>query len=241
MKYTSFGVRFPKGVVEAAQNTLLLTTLLLTPRPLPAPRPPPHVLLCVCEKNERCMWKARVQWANAYVGWWLSDRRSHHERRPSLKAAFQGSTFVPGVDGRPVMMIRRSGGPPLPSSERHLSFNCKRHITVSVSIHGCVGFRFFRHEVVCRFCGVLCPLRTHSNFKRQPFRPAITQWKPEREQKIIKMPGIGAVEFVFFDIVVPFKMGSTFWAIRSGKKYLASTQIMPPGNHGSASLWSKGP
>eukprot|EP00904_Undaria_pinnatifida_P010525 jgi/Undpi1/6602/HiC_scaffold_20.g09081.m1 len=48
-----------------------------------------------------------------------------------IAVLLEGSTFVPGVDGRPVMMIRRSGGPPLPSSERHLSFNCKRHITVT--------------------------------------------------------------------------------------------------------------
>ncbi|CAM9245358.1 unnamed protein product, partial [Laminaria digitata] len=77
-----------------------------------------------------CMGKARMQWTHDYVQWWLSDGTSRHERRPSLKLSLQGPNSVCGVDGRPVLLIRRSSGSPLTPTMRQLSFNCPRYISV---------------------------------------------------------------------------------------------------------------
>lgn len=82
--------------------------------------------------KKRCMGKARMQWTNAYVRWRLSDGASRHEKRPSLKLSLQGPSTVCGVDGRPVMLIKRPSGSFLSPSKRHLSFNCPRYISVGV-------------------------------------------------------------------------------------------------------------
>lgn len=50
--------------------------------------------------------------------------------RPSLKVFLQGSTGVYGVDGQPVVMIRRPPGGSSTNTDRQLSFNCPRYITV---------------------------------------------------------------------------------------------------------------
>ncbi|CAM9350133.1 unnamed protein product [Ectocarpus sp. 8 AP-2014] len=81
-----------------------------------------------------CSSKTRIRWATACIRWRLGGRRntSPQDRpsRPSLKMFLQGSTGVCGVDGRPVVMVRR---PPESSTVvgRQLSFNCPRYITVT--------------------------------------------------------------------------------------------------------------
>ncbi|CAM9200045.1 unnamed protein product [Ascophyllum nodosum] len=78
-----------------------------------------------------CSFQARMRWGYAYVRWRLLKRRSPLIRRPSFKIKLQGPTGVYGVDGKPVLMVRR-----LPKDSglyyvgRHLSFNCPRYITV---------------------------------------------------------------------------------------------------------------
>ncbi|CAM9584781.1 unnamed protein product [Ectocarpus sp. 4 AP-2014] len=80
-----------------------------------------------------CSLKTRIRWATACIRWRLGGRRNtspqDRPRRPSLKTFLQGSTGVCGVDGRPVVMVRR---PPESSTivGRQLSFNCPRYITV---------------------------------------------------------------------------------------------------------------
>lgn len=44
--------------------------------------------------------------------------------------ALQGSTGVIGVDGLPVVMVRRLDAPGTALAERQLSYNCPRYITV---------------------------------------------------------------------------------------------------------------
>ena len=73
-----------------------------------------------------------MQWTNAYIRWRLSGGASHQEERPSFKLSLQGPSTVCGVDGRPVMLIRRPSGSSLSPSKRHLSFNCPRYISVGV-------------------------------------------------------------------------------------------------------------
>ncbi|CAN0206803.1 unnamed protein product, partial [Ectocarpus sp. 12 AP-2014] len=81
-----------------------------------------------------CSLKTRIRWATACIRWRLDGRRNTSRqdspRRPSLKMFLQGSTGVCGVDGRPVVMVRR---PPESSTilGRQLSFNCPRYITVT--------------------------------------------------------------------------------------------------------------
>ncbi|CAN0001978.1 unnamed protein product [Ectocarpus fasciculatus] len=81
-----------------------------------------------------CSLKTRIRWAAAWVRWRLGGGRNtspqDRPRRPSLKIFLQGSTGVCGVDGRPVVMVRR---PPESSTivGRQLSFNCPRYITVT--------------------------------------------------------------------------------------------------------------
>ncbi|CAM9848987.1 unnamed protein product [Ectocarpus sp. 6 AP-2014] len=81
-----------------------------------------------------CSLKTRIRWATACMRWRLSGRRNtspqDRPRRPSLKMFLQGSTGVCGVDGRPVVMVRR----PAERSTlvgRQLSSNCPRYITVT--------------------------------------------------------------------------------------------------------------
>ena len=106
----------------------------------PPPPLPPHGRVCIHdEMQQRCMGKARIQWTNAYIRWWLSGGTSRQERRPSLKLSLQGPNTVCGVDGQPVLLIRRSSGISLTPAERQLSFNCPRYISVGVSLKVCVA------------------------------------------------------------------------------------------------------
>lgn len=66
--------------------------------------------------------------------WWMSHRRSQ-ENRPSFKVALQGSTNVLGVDGLPVLMVRRVGSKAQRLAERQFSWNCPRYISVSRRIY----------------------------------------------------------------------------------------------------------
>ena len=90
------------------------------------------------ERNPRCLGKARIQLANDYVRWRLSDPAVRQERRPSLKVFLQGPNSVRGVDGRPVLLIRRSSGFSLNPAKRQLSFNCPRYISVGVYLVACL-------------------------------------------------------------------------------------------------------
>lgn len=75
-------------------------------------------------------WRRRIRWAGSYLQWRISNRRTSSER-PSLKMALQGSTGVIGVDGLPVVMVRRLDAPGTALAERQLSYNCPRYITVT--------------------------------------------------------------------------------------------------------------
>ncbi|CAN0048982.1 unnamed protein product, partial [Hapterophycus canaliculatus] len=81
-----------------------------------------------------CSLRIRVRWAAAWIRWRFSrlapaTLQERRQRRPSLKVFLQGSTGVYGVDGRPVVMIRRPSESP-DMVDRQLSFNCPRYISV---------------------------------------------------------------------------------------------------------------
>lgn len=106
----------------------------------PSPHSPHTPVFAVHdETKQRCMTKARIQWTNAYVRWRLSDATSRHEKRPSLKLSLQGPNSVCGVDGQPVLLIKRSSGSSFTPADRQLSFNCPRYISVGVSLGSCLG------------------------------------------------------------------------------------------------------
>ncbi|CAM9735015.1 unnamed protein product [Sphacelaria rigidula] len=75
-------------------------------------------------------WQTRVRWAGRYLRWRVGRRRVLSER-PSLKVALQGPTGVIGVDGFPVVMVRRPDPFKAALVERQLSYNCPRYITVT--------------------------------------------------------------------------------------------------------------
>ncbi|CAM9826595.1 unnamed protein product, partial [Sphacelaria rigidula] len=74
--------------------------------------------------------RARLRWARSYLRWRMHRRRVQSER-PSLKVGLQGPTGVIGVDGLPVVMVRRPDPSEAELVERQLSYNCPRYITVT--------------------------------------------------------------------------------------------------------------